>query len=95
MRQFVKLGNAHSVKRISQLRGRGGLDPGPGGLGFGAAHNPGGLEGANAGSVGSGKRAQAFLTLVAGAALLVLSRAKPTGEYEVARGAERPAGESR
>jgi hypothetical protein len=71
------------------------LDPGPGGLGFGAAHNPGGLEGANAGSVGSGKRAQAFLALVAGAALLVLSRAKPTGEYEVARGAERPAGESR
>ena len=84
-----KLGNASSVQRISQLRGRGGLAAGPGGIGFGAPSNPGGLEGANAGSVRSGKVAQALITVIAGAALFVFSRGKSTGEYDEERAARR------
>lgn len=50
------------------------MKPGPGGIGFGSLNNPGGLEGANEGSLKSGRRAQVLLTLIAGTALFVISR---------------------
>ena len=88
MGDVASMGNSQSVKRISQLRGRGGLEPGPSGIGYGAGMNPGGLEGANSGSVRQGQAATVLLTLIAGAALFVFSTAKPTREHERRRAAE-------
>ena len=84
-----EIGNAQSVQRISQLRGRGGLEPGPGGIGFGAPNHPGGLEGANVGSLRSGRRAQVLLTLIAGTALFIISRGERVVEYSEEGNAKR------
>ena len=77
------MGNASSVSRIAKLAGRGGIEPGPHGLGFGARSNPGGLEGGNPAQVSLGARS--LMAVIAGVALLALSRAAATGNVHTER----------
>ena len=85
------MGNSTSVARISRLRGRGGLEPGAGGLGFGSRANPGGLEGANPNMLGPSRVARVVIGAISGVALLALVRAAATGNVHTERTRRVPA----